>query len=390
MPINFPVDEPDRLLELRELEVLDGATTPALESIVHLASRNFKTPIALVSLVDADRQWFLAKEGLAAKETSRDIAFCHHAIFSDEPLIVEDALQDPRFAENPLVTGDLNIRFYAGAPIILSSGHRMGTLCVIDHEPRHLSDAEVTDLRHYATIVRDLLESRQNERRLQALIKASLDDKRNDDHFLGRIVHDLRTPLGQIMGFSELIQREAFSPLGLDEYATYISIIRESGGHMLNLIDEILAVEQAKLLAKIVYAFTSQAAGRKQKISFIDQTDGIETAIDPLALRRLMNNIISNACKYAGTGATIVVALSHIPNEDEFCIKVLDDGPGIPEAVLSQIGTPFLEGDGKPGASVSGLGLSNVAKLAAAMGCDLLVTNQPNGGAKVICFKPPH
>ncbi|MGZ0189930.1 MAG: sensor histidine kinase, partial [Alphaproteobacteria bacterium] len=233
-------------------------------------------------------------------------------------------------------------------------------------------------------------------------VQTSQDDKRQDQHFLGRIVHDLRTPLGQIMGFSELIQHEAYGPLWSDHYKTYIEIMREAGGHMLRLIDEILAVEQAKsqagksftptnlskLSAEIVNAFSGQAAGREQTITFIDQTGGIDSAIDPLALRRVMNNLISNACKYAGVGATIDVVLSHAPNVNEFCIEVLDDGPGIPDAILAQIGKAFVDGAGQPGAGVSGLGLSNVAKFATTMGCVLSASARANGGASVAFYMP--
>ena len=125
--------EASRLAKLMDLDVLDSAPEPLFDRYVTLAAEIFGVPVALISLVDADRQWFKARVGLAAQETSRGIAFCDHAIRSDETFVVLDAAADPRFRNNPLVTEAPHIRFYAGAPLTVM-GHRLGTLCVIDFE----------------------------------------------------------------------------------------------------------------------------------------------------------------------------------------------------------------------------------------------------------------
>ncbi|WP_282189067.1 PAS domain S-box protein [Azospirillum sp. SYSU D00513] len=126
-----------RLAELRWYGILDTAATPSFDRLTRLASASLEVPIALISLVDGDRQWFKSRVGLQVCETGRDIAFCAHAILGDEVLVVPDARDDARFSGNPLVTGDPKIRFYAGAPLVSPSGHRLGTLCVIDTRPRH-------------------------------------------------------------------------------------------------------------------------------------------------------------------------------------------------------------------------------------------------------------
>jgi GAF domain-containing protein len=128
-----------RLNALRSLLILDTPPEERFDRITRFAASEFDTPVALVSLIDERRQWFKARVGLDACETSRDISFCGHAIEGSNVLVIGDARDDPRFADNPLVTGDPFIRFYAGAPLILPGGLSVGTLCLIDTEPRTFS-----------------------------------------------------------------------------------------------------------------------------------------------------------------------------------------------------------------------------------------------------------
>jgi GAF domain-containing protein len=155
---SLPPEESERLRTLRLYRVLDTAAQKAYDELTHLAAKLCDTPIGLVSLVDERRQWFKSRVGLEAQETPREMAFCAHAILQDGPLIVEDALADPRFADNPLVTSDPNIRFYAGAPLRMPSGHALGTLCVIDRQPRGLTDQQLEALLALAHAVEAQLE----------------------------------------------------------------------------------------------------------------------------------------------------------------------------------------------------------------------------------------
>lgn len=152
----LPPDEPQRLDALRRLLILDTPPEERFDRIVSFAADEFDAPIALVSLVDRDRQWFKARVGLEVCETSRDAAFCAHAILEPEVMVVEDALADPRFADNPLVLGPPHIRFYAGSPLEVH-GRRVGTLCVIDVRPRRFDATDAAILRGMRTLVEEAL-----------------------------------------------------------------------------------------------------------------------------------------------------------------------------------------------------------------------------------------
>ncbi len=145
-----PENEDARLKALYDLGLLDTGADAAFDALVRLAAKHFDAPIALVSLVDENRQWFKARYGLAACETCRDDAFCAHAILGEDVFIVENALEDERFCDNPLVLGGPNIRFYAGAPLILDFGIRIGTFCIIDTKPRSLNSDEIAILKDFA------------------------------------------------------------------------------------------------------------------------------------------------------------------------------------------------------------------------------------------------
>lgn len=157
----LPPDEAERLEELRQLRILDTLAEAEYDDLVYLASHICQTPIALVSLIDQDRQFFKARIGLKATETPRELAFCAHAILRPELMVVEDATADERFADNPLVTSDPNIRFYAGTPLVTAAGHSLGTLCVIDRVPRKLDESQCKSLQALGRQVEALLSLRR-------------------------------------------------------------------------------------------------------------------------------------------------------------------------------------------------------------------------------------
>lgn len=164
---DIPKDEETRLRALRSLDILDTPPEERFDRLTRIANRLFGVPIALVSLVDEDRQWFKSSVGLPATETPRDISFCGHAILGDEVFVINDTASDQRFTDNPLVQGDPNIRFYAGCPLKALNGSKLGTMCLIDKEPRGFAKGDRTVLKDLAAMV---------ERELELTQLATIDD----------------------------------------------------------------------------------------------------------------------------------------------------------------------------------------------------------------------
>lgn len=172
MSVPKPSNEAKRLAALRSYRVLDTAHEAIYDDIVHLASFICETPIAVITLIDAERQWFKARLGIDGEETPREHAFCSYTILGDEPLIVQDATLDERFARNPLVTGAPNIRFYAGSPLIDRDGNALGSLCVVDQKARDLKPEQHKALQALARQVIAQLE----QRRVSAELADALDE----------------------------------------------------------------------------------------------------------------------------------------------------------------------------------------------------------------------
>lgn len=190
----IPADEAERLADLRELRILDTAPEERFDRIVELATQLFDVPIAYIALVDSDRQWFKAKCGLTTDETGREISFCGHAIMQREPLVIPDARLDERFRENPLVTGEPHLRFYAGHPLAGRNGHNVGTLCLADHRPRELDGRQLALFGRLAALA-------ERELRMADLIQTQ---------------HDLIETRLRLADTQQRLQRE------LDEAAAYL------------------------------------------------------------------------------------------------------------------------------------------------------------------------
>jgi GAF domain-containing protein len=185
-----------RVEALEKYAILDTEPEQAFDDLTLLASYVCKTPIALISLVDENRQWFKSKIGITASETPRQVAFCSVAIEHSEVMVVPDTLQDERFRNNPLVTSDPRIRFYAGAPLINEDGYALGTLCVIDQKPREITPDQKEALQALSRLVLGQLEFRRNLK----LLKEALTDRTQVEHGRERELVKLQQTLTRVLG----------------------------------------------------------------------------------------------------------------------------------------------------------------------------------------------
>lgn len=189
-------NETARVAALQKYAILDTEPEQAFDDLVLLASFICDTPIAAISLIDENRQWFKSKVGLAASETPREIAFCSVAIRQPDVFVVPDTLNDERFRDNPLVVSEPNIRFYAGAPLINEDGYALGTICVVDRTPREFAASQRDALKALSRIVLGQLELRRN----LILLKEALTDRSKEEHERQRELERLQQTLLRVMG----------------------------------------------------------------------------------------------------------------------------------------------------------------------------------------------
>lgn len=197
----FPANESERLASLRKMILLDTPDEEAFDRITRLAAAMFRAPIALISLVDQNRQWFKSCIGLSARETGRDISFCGHAILNNQVFVIPDAREDTRFADNPLVVGEPYIRFYAGKPLKNDSQHNIGTLCIISPEPRNFSAQDIGLLEDLGRIAEEVFRARQLAN-TQLLLIEELDYSKRQ-HLIDKLLR-----IWNREGTSNIIKRE--------------------------------------------------------------------------------------------------------------------------------------------------------------------------------------
>lgn len=385
IPPSLPDNEAERQRALDELQILDTLEEKAYDDLTFLAAHICHTPIALVSLVDRDRQWFKSHHGLGARETPRELAFCAHAILDDQPLVVEDALKDERFHDNPLVTGGPNVKFYAGAPLILRDNIRIGTLCVIDDHARPLSALQRQALEVLARQVVTQLELRLQ---LQALTR--LDHIK--DEFVSMVNHELRTPLTSINGSLSLLLNKVAGELP-PQAMQLVDVAYRNGERLLNIVNDILDVSKLEagkmdmnmgpielepFLQKAIelnHPFCERH-GCHLELRSADDGDLTWVTGDEHRLLQVMNNLISNAAKFTHEGDTIEVSFRREGGHVQ--VGVTDHGQGIPQDVQKDLFTKFKQFSKASNAKAPGTGLGlNICKLiveqqGGSIGCESL------------------
>ncbi|MFN9667559.1 MAG: response regulator [Pseudanabaena sp.] len=212
IPAQKPLNELERIAALHQCNILDTEAEQNFDDITQLAAHICQTPIALVSLIDSDRQWFKSKVGITTTETPRQLAFCAHAILQDGVFIVSDTLQDERFADSPLVTCPPNIRFYAGVPIKTSEGYPLGTLCVIDNKPRELRTEQIAALKALSNQISYLIETRRSFKEVNNTLISSIKAHYPKGKFIKKIAFGLAIAASMIIGMG-IISYVSFSKL---------------------------------------------------------------------------------------------------------------------------------------------------------------------------------
>jgi len=266
-----PAHEAQRLQALRHYNILDTAAEPGFDALTRLASTICETPISLVSLVDADRQWFKSVQGLPVSETSRDVAFCAHAILDTELLEVPDVTSDARFHDNPLVLEDPHIRFYAGVPLIDPNGFGLGTLCVIDRQPRQLSPSQRQALADIAAAAIALIQARIGDFRFRQVMQhapfgmALIDEtdriKSPNSAFLHMLGYSQDEVLGQPL-------KATVAPDSGEDYFAALSAVPAEGVASVNPVD----------VASLIVARRKNGTTLPAEISFTDMGGGLRAA----------------------------------------------------------------------------------------------------------------
>ncbi len=368
-----PDNEEARLHKLKGYHVLDTLPEAQFDAITRLAAYICNTPISLISLIDENRQWFKSRQGLDAPETSRDVAFCAHAINRpDAVFVVENPAEDPRFSDNPLVTGYPEVRFYAGAPLVTHDGYALGTLCVIDHKPRNLNEAQLDALRSLASEVITQLELRQKVEELELLQVKLEHQKQEAERFAHLVSHDLKSPLRAMVSLVDLIREE--SQNSLNTYAQEALVhLEKKATQAYSLVDGILKYTLAssrgpdyQLLELEPFIDGVVAFCSAPKDVFVNTEIHVPAwRTDAIMLQQILQNLINNAIKYNDKDQAVITIRARESALNELCIEVEDNGPGIPEKYRERVFLLFqtLSNSDRFGQKGTGIGLNTVKTL---------------------------
>ncbi|NJB70513.1 signal transduction histidine kinase [Saonia flava] len=391
-PLEHP-NETGRLEELNSYSILDTLPEEDYDNLTEIAAEICGTPISLVSLLDDKRQWFKSHHGLNAESTPKEYAFCAHAIHEDEIFIIQDSRTDNRFHDNPLVTGEPKVIFYAGVPLVTEQGLPLGTLCVIDHTPKLLSKSQIGSLKALAKQVMNLLELRKSNALLETSM-ASLKEKNEElEQFAYIAAHDLKSPLNNISSISELFS-ESYGPDMDEEGKMMLSFIKNASDKLKGLVDGLLQYSRSDSVFKEgdslinLESLKSDILGLysyDNEISIDLKSNVKEVKTNRAAINQILMNLISNAIKYSDKEhVKIELGIFDIDNNYECYVK--DNGPGIPSDQHEKIFEIFITSTEKDkyGNAGNGLGLATVKKIVEKMGGSIKVESSLGKGANFI------
>ncbi len=416
----IPLNEEERLEAVKAFQILDTLPEIEFDAITKSAAEICDTPIALVSSVDKDRQWFKSKQGLEASETPRDVSFCGHAINNPKELFeVPDSTKDPRFHDNPLVTGSPDVVYYLGAPLLTSDGHALGTLCVIDNKPRQISAEAKTALKALSQQVICKLEFKKQNLELESInerlrieIKErkkteleltvardkAVEANRIKDQFLANMSHEIRTPLNGVVGITGLLLG---NPQIEQEQKELLQDLDFSAHHLLRILNDILDLTRIRENRLKFQAIDFQLpkflnnlfrllfkSAEEKGIDFISDLDNnIPTYVngDPDRLGQIILNIGGNAIKFTEEGSVgiNVRLLSEHAGLVRIQFEIVDSGVGIPQEKLDNIFELFSQSESGVARKYggTGLGLPIAKSLIEQYGGRLIVESKVNVGS---------
>ncbi|MCC4616040.1 HAMP domain-containing histidine kinase [Xanthomonas campestris pv. asclepiadis] len=373
-----PPSEALRLQALRSYGILDTPREAAFEDITRLASIICQTPIALISLVDADRQWFKSELGMGERETPLFKSMCAHALLDSDVLVVPDTREDVRFARNPLVTGEAPLYFYAGAVLKTSEGLPLGTVCVLDRQPRQLSDEQVDALRALARQTMAQLE-------LRRALRVAEESDRYRSRLMAIAGHDLKTPLRTAAYAIDKMRRHA----NVDSIPTLVTA-RDAINLVARNLDELATLAAASetaspdlqplaledVLHAVLGVWRQPAIDKCLALRHVPTS--LRVRSHPTLLTTLLGNLIGNAIKYTERGR-VLVGTRRRPGYA--VVEIIDSGIGLNLDHPEQVFQAFRQAD--PRSDGLGIGLWIVHRTAETLGCDVEVRPRPSGGT---CF----
>ncbi|MEI7525246.1 MAG: GAF domain-containing sensor histidine kinase [Mariniphaga sp.] len=389
---DIPQNELMRIAALKDYSILDTIPEQEYDDITFLASRICKTPISLISLIDNERQWFKSHHGIEATETPRGLAFCAHAINDkNNILIVPDSRKDLRFHDNPLVTNNPHVVFYAGIPLVNKEGFPLGTLCVIDNEPNSLDEFQLKALKALSNQIISLFELRKKTAQLE--IKARQVEAQNIvlEKFAGTAAHDLKSPLATIVMVTELFELQYADRLD-KEGLELVQMINTSAFSLSHFIDGILNYSQNTKVLSDEKEEVSIHSIIDNIIHLIDSNKEIHLVISPdddfsiftnkVAVEQIFLNLLVNAVKYNDKDIKHISVIFE-EQGDYFMFNIIDNGQGIKyedQERIFQIFETTSNAD-KSGLKGTGIGLATVKWLVEGMGGTIHLTSEVGKGA---------
>ncbi|MDY8135590.1 GAF domain-containing sensor histidine kinase [Aquimarina sp. 2201CG5-10] len=381
----IPINEEFRLEALKSLDILDTSSEKEFDEITALAAHLCNTEVALISLVDSNRQWFKSKYGMVTDETPKAYSFCAHAILEPEnPLIIPDARKDKRFYKNPLTESDQPVIFYTGIPLVDKDGFALGTLCVIDSKPKELSEKQLDSLKALASQVIILFELNKKNKDLEKM-QGKL-KKRNQAlrEFARVISHDLKMPLANIVTTSDLLQLKLREVLD-KESKEYFGYIKESSFTMSNYISDVLDHYESESLVKnkpeefrindLLKEITGLLSIESDcTINFPKGNPKLNC--NKMALKQIFFNLIGNSIKYNDKEQTIIAIETH-KDKLFYYFRIKDNGMGIPKDKQATIFNLFTTANttDKNGNKGNGIGLTTVKKMVENLGGNIKVSS---------------